>query len=266
MQLQGTHVPTSSSQAGLRALQQGYPCSSIPPQQVPCPREESAHGQRSGSRRAALPPAATPADSASPAPLVLLPHPRPCSSLFLPRPRPGPLLPPRPALLPPTATGLSPGSRGSRPAAAAPLTSSPPPCPPVHGAEPAPAAPCPPAAPPRGLPGRRAHPPSPLPPPGNPADYGQIALALRRFTAASAAGGAARPAGEDAPRGAVGGSPLRCAGSRSGPAGVMSPAVSPGPWCGGGERGLRPRRAPLGVPGRPEGSAQCFSSHRSAPS
>lgn len=77
MQLQGTHVPTSSSQAGLRALQQGYPCSSIPPQQVPCPREESAHGQRSGSRRAALPPAATPADSASPA----IPQRRSSSSL-----------------------------------------------------------------------------------------------------------------------------------------------------------------------------------------
>lgn len=92
--------------------------------------------------------------------------------------------------------------------------------------------------------------------PGSPADHGQIALGVSRFRAAPAAGVAAGPAGEAAPRG-EGRKPLGAPGAAPAPR-DKAPPRPPGrprwPRCGPGARGLRPRRARLGVGGRLGGS------------
>lgn len=221
---------------------------------LPSPRSRSPTsagraptGSGAGSAGLRLPPAAAaaPAGSASPAPLVL-PPPRPRSSLFSPGSVQAPSsLPARLLSLPrPPGSARFPGEPACSCRAAHIIAA--------------------PRTPPAAL-SRAPRAPGPSRP-GSPADHGQIALALSRFTAAPAVGVAAGPAGEDAPRGegrkpSVRLEPLL-------PRRDMPPPSAPGwprwPRCGAGVRGLRPRGAGRVLRDAPEGAS--LLPHHPAPS
>lgn len=239
----GTHAPPS-------------PCSRSPISSGSAPPGSGARYARLRSPPVAAPP---PVGTASPAPFFLfpfLPHPGPAPPFFSPSsvqvpssPPPGsspshghraqPRFPGEPAcscraahII--TAAVSSGARRRARPRRPLPALGTAP-----------------------GAPRRRAHPLS-LPVPGNPMNYGQIALGISRFTAPSAVGVAAALAGEDSLRGEVGNAPS----VRREPlflhAGVKPPSLSPGlarlgmepesvvcgpdgiRWLSRGDRGERP--------------------------